>query len=136
MPNPAKQCDELETTSQEQSRDGTPSPATPRVSLHLPNIDILNEQQGFDDLQGEWSRLDLMRDPKFGQTAVRGFLAHLPARAHSIYFKDAIGNISTSQIRPGVQATEVILTPRYPLYGGWQAEFIVGYSLPLQVWPF
>lgn len=85
-------------------------------------------------MQGEWSRLDLMREPQtFGQTAVRGFLAHLPAGAHSIYFKDAIGNISTSQVRVGVQSTEVILTPRYPLYGGWQAEFILGYSLNLQV---
>lgn len=75
-----------------------------------------------------------MREPQtFGQTAVRGFLAHLPAGAHSIYFKDAIGNISTSQVRVGVQSTEVILTPRYPLYGGWQAEFILGYSLNLQV---
>lgn len=75
-----------------------------------------------------------MRDPgTYGQTAIRGFLAHLPPGAHSIYFKDAIGNISTSQIRPGMQSTEVILTPRYPLYGGWKAEFVLGYSLPLQV---
>ena len=49
--------------------------------------------------QGEWSRLELMRDPeRFGQSAVRAFLAQLPLHAHAIYFKDAIGNISTSQV--------------------------------------
>lgn len=84
-------------------------------------------------LQGEWSRLDLMRDPHtFGQAAIRGFVASLPVRAHSIYFKDAIGNISTSQVKYGPQSTELIITPRYPLYGGWQTEFVLGYSIPLQ----
>ena len=86
--------------------------------------------------QGEWSRLELMRDPlKFGQAAVRGFVATLPARAHSIYYKDVIGNISTSMVRPSLSATELILTPRYPLYGGWQVEFTLGFSLPLSVSP-
>lgn len=87
-----------------------------------------------DCLQGEWSRLELMRDPQsFGRSAVRAFIANLPVRAHSIYFKDAIGNISTSTVKHGVQSMELILTPRYPLYGGWQAEFTLGYSVPLQV---
>jgi len=50
-------------------------------------------------LQGEWSRLELMRSPEaFSQSAIRGFLAQLPLNAHSIYFKDAIGNISSSQV--------------------------------------
>lgn len=84
-------------------------------------------------LRGEWSRLELMRSPEaFSQSAIRGFLAQLPLNAHSIYFKDAIGNISSSQVRGGLHTTEVILTPRYPLFGGWKAEFTLGYSLPLE----
>ena len=27
---------------------------------------------------------------------------------------------------------QVVLTPRYPLFGGWQVEFVFGYSLPLR----
>jgi oligosaccharyltransferase complex subunit alpha (ribophorin I) len=78
--------------------------------------------------------MELMRSPEtFSQSAIRGFLAQLPLNAHSIYFKDAIGNISSSQIRGGLHTTEVILTPRYPLFGGWKSEFTLGYSLPLEV---
>ena len=39
------------------------------------------------------------------------------------------------QVRDSLHTTEVILTPRYPLYGGWKAEFTLGYSLPLEVCP-
>jgi len=41
--------------------------------------------------------------------------------------------ISIVQVRGGLHTTEVILTPRYPLFGGWKAEFTLGYSLPLEV---
>ena len=50
-----------------------------------------------------------MRDPqKYGQAAVRGFLANLPPNAHTIYYRDVIGNISTSAVRRQITSTEVL----------------------------
>ena len=52
--------------------------------------------------------------------SVREFRATLPSAARSLYYRDAIGNISTSHARFGLAATEVDLRPRYPLFGGWK----------------
>ena len=51
---------------------------------------------------------------------VREFKAVLPPAARTLYFKDAIGNISSSHARFGLAATEIELRPRYPLLGGWR----------------
>ena len=69
----------------------------------------------------------------YGRAAIRGFMASLPRTAHSVYFRDPIGNISTTSLNYRLQALEVILSPRYPLFGGWVTEFTLGYSLPLGV---
>ena len=50
--------------------------------------------------KGEWSRLDLQRNPAaFGKFALSALTAKLPPAAHTFYFRDEIGNISTSNIR-------------------------------------
>ena len=75
-------------------------------------------------MQPYWSRLDYMTSHMAGPVpVVREFKAILPAAARSMYFKDAIGNISSSHARPGLAATEVDLRPRYPLVGGWRVRF-------------
>jgi hypothetical protein len=61
-----------------------------------------------------------------------GFRAALPPPARWLYFKDEIGNVSTSNVRYGAKKVEAILRPRYPLMGGWRARFVFGHSLPLQ----
>lgn len=77
--------------------------------------------------------------------------ARLPAGSRWIYFRDAIGNISTSAVfrvpkgahvaageraRGGGRALPeggvvVDLGMRYPMLGGWRCDFVLGYSLPL-----
>lgn len=50
--------------------------------------------------KGEWSRLDLQRNPgAFAKFALSALTAKLPPTAHTFYFRDEIGNISTSNIR-------------------------------------
>ena len=72
----------------------------------------------------------------------------LPPNVHSPYFIDEIGNVSTSRFRPSApqpkHTTELAkpkrpaghsvleITPRYPLLGGWNYTFTVGYTWPLQ----
>ena len=49
-------------------------------------------------MHGEWSRFDLMTRPaEFGRGAVGSIQAAMPASAHSLYYRDSIGNISSSR---------------------------------------
>ncbi|KAK1362209.1 Dolichyl-diphosphooligosaccharide--protein glycosyltransferase subunit 1 [Heracleum sosnowskyi] len=84
---------------------------------------------------GEFSRLDFQARGK-GPAAFRSLVAKLPARAHSIYYRDAIGNISTSNIYGDTSKTLLEIEPRYPMFGGWRTSFTIGYGLPLQDYLF
>ncbi|XP_010471789.1 PREDICTED: dolichyl-diphosphooligosaccharide--protein glycosyltransferase subunit 1A [Camelina sativa] len=83
-------------------------------------------------LKGEFSRLDFQARPNpRGVSAFRHLLARLPPRAHSIYYRDDIGNISTSEMQSDSKKTELLIEPRFPLFGGWKTFFTIGYGLPL-----
>ena len=108
--------------------------------------------------RGEWSRLDFSANPEAtNPTALQALGLVLPPEARWFSFRDEIGNISSSNMRGGVQqeagsarggtsgklrkrkkakrATPVegALYPRYPLAGGWRAAFEFGWSIPLNV---
>ena len=55
-----------------------------------------------------------------GAATIKEMTAVLPRDASSLYFRDEIGNISTSAVRRLRDKTEVRLQPRFPLLGGWQ----------------
>ncbi|OAY50309.1 dolichyl-diphosphooligosaccharide--protein glycosyltransferase subunit 1A [Manihot esculenta] len=83
--------------------------------------------------KGEFSRLEYQARPNIrGVSAFGHLVAKLPPRAHSIYYRDEIGNISTSHLRADSKKTELLIEPRYPMFGGWRTAFTIGYSLPLQ----
>lgn len=54
----------------------------------------------------------------------------LPAAAVGAYYRDDIGNISTSYMRIMKDAVELELRPRFPLFGGWQTRHVIGYNVP------
>lgn len=54
----------------------------------------------------------------------------LPAAAVGTYYRDDIGNISTSYMRIMKDAVELELRPRFPLFGGWQTRHVIGYNVP------
>ena len=65
----------------------------------------------------------------------------LPPGVHDVYYYDLVGNVSTSRLRqtPSVakgskskQSTYLELRPRYPLMGGWNYSFTVGWDSPLE----
>lgn len=87
--------------------------------------------------------------------AITGLSISLPPNAHAAYYYDSVGNVSTSRFRPSPASAKAAgflpsqqkkhsaakplpalleLTPRYPLLGGWNFSFTVGYDLPLQDW--
>jgi oligosaccharyltransferase complex subunit alpha (ribophorin I) len=47
------------------------------------------------------------------------------------YFVDDIGNVSTSNFRPGKRESSLQIKPRYPIFGGWNYNFKVGWDANL-----
>merc|ERR1712176_1723029 len=65
-------------------------------------------------------------------SSVRSFKANLPSGAKNVYYIDRIGYVSTSNFRQGKKKKNSVLEmrPRYPLYGGWKTDFLIGYDVP------
>ncbi|UJR22106.1 hypothetical protein I4U23_025171 [Adineta vaga] len=80
-------------------------------------------------LKGSFSRLDFQRRQD-SFSAVKTFKTSLPASARDIYYRDEIGNVSTSHVREMQDQVEVEIRPRFPLYGGWKTHYILGYNVP------
>lgn len=81
-------------------------------------------------LKGGFSRYDYQRNQKMGNS-FRAITGYLPNHAYDLYYRDQIGNISTSNVREGdngLISWEV--QPRFPMFGGWQTDFYIGYNLP------
>eukprot|EP00052_Salpingoeca_macrocollata_P000956 m.23142 g.23142 ORF g.23142 m.23142 type:complete len:550 (+) comp10997_c0_seq1:72-1721(+) len=82
------------------------------------------------ELKGSFSRLDYQRVPNSGRSSVRSFTMKLPASAADVFYRDLIGNISTSNMREEDTAVVLELRPRFPLFGGWKTFYTVTYNLP------
>ncbi|XP_054717995.1 dolichyl-diphosphooligosaccharide--protein glycosyltransferase subunit 1-like [Uloborus diversus] len=80
-------------------------------------------------LKGPFSRYEFQRDQS-GIASVKSFKTVLPASASDVYYRDEIGNISTSHLRMLDDSTEVELRPRFPLFGGWKTHYVLGYYVP------
>lgn len=81
-------------------------------------------------LKGSFSRYEYARESKSGQASIQSFDTVLPAAASDIYYRDEIGNISTSHTRLRKDSVELNLRPRFPLFGGWKTRYTVGYNVP------
>ncbi|KAK4403889.1 Dolichyl-diphosphooligosaccharide--protein glycosyltransferase subunitB [Sesamum angolense] len=83
--------------------------------------------------KGVFSRVEYQSRPAAsGVSSFKHLLAELPPRVHSVYYRDDIGNISSSRLRTSSKKSELLIEPRYPLFGGWKATFVIGYGVPLQ----
>lgn len=102
---------------------------------HWGNVQVTEHYKfvhGGAQSKGEFSRLDYQARPHVrGQYAIRRLVAKLPPRAHSVYYRDEIGNVSTSNLWSDSKKTELEIEPRYPVIGGWKTAFTIGYGLPL-----
>lgn len=60
---------------------------------------------------------------------------NLPPLASDVYYRDYIGNVSSSNFRSSkISQSKLHLEPRYPLLGGWTYSWYHGYNLPLNKW--
>jgi oligosaccharyltransferase complex subunit alpha (ribophorin I) len=65
----------------------------------------------------------------------------LPAGIHTPYYYDSIGNVTTSRFRPSSKTTStkrpshansfLEIRPRFPLLGGWNYTYTLGWDAPL-----
>jgi oligosaccharyltransferase complex subunit alpha (ribophorin I) len=104
-------------------------------------------------LKGHFSRIDHQKTKHFRQPApqvLSDFALHLPPHIKNPYYYDIIGNVSTSNFRPtppaaskrisarsaalggkGGEESLLELRPRYPILGGWNYTFTVGWDADL-----
>lgn len=81
-------------------------------------------------LKGSFSRYDYQRETNTKMSSVKSFKMYLPASATSVYYRDVIGNISTSNQRTLMDSVELDIRPRFPLFGGWKTHYTIGYNVP------
>jgi len=93
-------------------------------------------------LTGGFSRFDFqMKQQRPGATpSFRGLVATLPGQASNIYYRDQIGNISTSDLKVihdnNKKFVEMEIQTRFPMFGGWQTQFYLGYTVPTETMLF
>ncbi|KAG0717798.1 Dolichyl-diphosphooligosaccharide--protein glycosyltransferase subunit 1 [Chionoecetes opilio] len=80
-------------------------------------------------LKGAFSRYDYQREHN-SYSSIKSFKTIIPASAKDVYYRDEIGNISTSHMRVQDDAVELDLRPRFPLFGGWKTHYKIGYNVP------
>ncbi|KAJ5169282.1 Ribophorin I [Penicillium coprophilum] len=75
----------------------------------------------------EWTFANYQQAPT---SAVRELTYPLLPGSVDPYFIDDIGNVSTSRYRPsiGKSAGSLELKPRYPIFGGWNYSFRIGWN--------
>ncbi|EJU06582.1 Ribophorin I [Dacryopinax primogenitus] len=98
------------------------------------------------ELKGQFSRLDFQMAQharRMSPVIISAVTLQLPSGAQNPYYFDLVGNVSTSAFRPaakpsseraarlGPQNAQLDLKPRYPLMGGWNYTFTVGWDAPL-----
>ncbi|KAH8118689.1 oligosaccharyl transferase alpha subunit [Phellopilus nigrolimitatus] len=98
------------------------------------------------ELKGHFSRLEHQQQAYFNRPSghvLRAVQLYLPAGVRDVYYTDIIGNVSTSSLReaPSVpkgtraqQSSQIEIRPRYPLMGGWNYSFTLGWDSPLRDW--
>jgi oligosaccharyltransferase complex subunit alpha (ribophorin I) len=87
-------------------------------------------------LKGTFSRYDYQRNPASAPAVVSSLKQILAPGASDVYYRDEIGNISTSHLSLTQRGVTLDLIPRFPMFGGWKFGFYMGYNLPVQYYLF
>ena len=100
---------------------------------HWGNIAVTEEYQIENigaTLIGEFGRIDYDEGITGGKNAMKKIRAKLPLRSWGLWYRDEIGNVSTSNARRDMNDVDLELTPRFPILGGWKSNYDIGYNLP------
>jgi oligosaccharyltransferase complex subunit alpha (ribophorin I) len=73
----------------------------------------------------EWASQQYYNPPT---TAIKELRFPLKVGSLTPYFTDVIGNVSTSRFRSNRREANLEIKPRYPVFGGWNYPFRVGWD--------
>ncbi|KAI9205279.1 Ribophorin I [Polychytrium aggregatum] len=80
-------------------------------------------------LKGHYARVDLYF--KAIPNALRALDITLPPNIKNVFYRDAIGNVSTSNFHQNSQRSLLQIKPRYPVFGGWKYTWHHTFDVPL-----
>lgn len=85
-------------------------------------------------LAKQFSRVTWAATQHYGPPTSALKALNVPLRVGSLnpYFTDDIGNVSTSRFRSNLREANLELKPRYPVFGGWNYSFRVGWDANLR----
>jgi oligosaccharyltransferase complex subunit alpha (ribophorin I) len=81
-------------------------------------------------LKDGFSRIEYQTRQRPESNTWRELSAKLPPSAWGVYYRDQIGNISTSALRQMSDHQRLEVQTRFPMFGGWQTFFHIGYNVP------
>lgn len=73
----------------------------------------------------QWNQVQYYNPPT---TAIKDLTFPLKVGSLTPYFTDVIGNVSTSRFRSNKREANLWIKPRYPIFGGWNYPFRVGWD--------
>ncbi len=76
-----------------------------------------------------WATASYFNPPTF---ALKSLSVPLKVGSVDPYFVDDIGNVSTSRFRSNAEEADLELKPRYPVFGGWNYNFRIGWNANLK----
>lgn len=82
-------------------------------------------------LRDTFSRVDMMRSgqqPNLNAAAIKDLVFGLPGEGRESYHVDLVGMVSTSKFKSGKRDSSLTIHPRYPVFGGWNYNFTIGWS--------
>lgn len=82
------------------------------------------------EFKGEYSRVDYNAQFNTGRSALKGLSAKYPVHAWGMHYRDEVGNISTSKAYRHSDHVALQITPRFSIFGGWSANWVISYNLP------
>ena len=77
----------------------------------------------------EWAQGQYYNPPT---TAIKELKFPLKVGSLTPYFTDVIGNVSTSRFRSNKREANLEIKPRYPIFGGWNYPFRVGWDADIK----
>lgn len=82
------------------------------------------------NLSSQFSRLQWQQTAYFrpASSAITGLKVPLKGGSQDAYYTDEIGNISTSNFQTSTRDATLELKPRYPIFGGWNFPFKIGWN--------
>lgn len=84
------------------------------------------------ELKGEFSRVQFSSQNNFeARNAWKGIETTYPYEIWGLYYRDEVGNISTSRAYRDhrSEVVKAAFVPRYALLGGWKVNYEIGYNL-------